>query len=569
LRRTGEFWSNFEYTPDRLISKQSAIRSIVIKGVAADLKIVQILSEMTDIWIGTDGASHENRSFVELHIMGIYKEEYQYHLVNIIEKHHSSGETIANWIASQFDYFNKLQRMLNILETFIYDIKGIVMDTTSENTGKYNGIAAILEKLRQEMFQSKFQKDCDPIIVKSCSDHVAQLCISEFRKRIVDILISMNLNDLLTSESSEKQFILFPMMNCFGNFIGKGDQKIALKSKILEYYKVKDCSINPINEVRYLSFCNLTENFVEYFDVIFEFIQKHQDAGLLTEVQQKYFKYLKNPLIRLSLKMFEMLSNKILKKIMKTGNITHSCNEYQEMLKDILKNIQQLKMYDFNQELDSTSFNNDLEKRYTQLNAKIIFNSLLDSTIFMLFKWDSNYIVPDKGIKNNFIVASNRQAERFISSIKQQLNKNRNMRLIVIISFCKLKNLNFKFSDFSLEMRVHMKQMGRNIYNNSITRKEFDGQKAIYYFQQLDESIVKKKGMDEIDEIKTFLIHEEFINSSESLTLAVMKRVLKVLHEEGYYSGKLSIGNKEEHVKLFRNEIMNIDFTEFKNLNKL
>jgi nucleoside-diphosphate-sugar epimerase len=133
-----------------------------------------------------------------------------------------------------------------------------------------------------------------------------------------------------------------------------------------------------------------------------------------------------------------MLSNKILKKIMKTGNITHSCNEYQEMLKDILKNIQQLKMYDFIQELDSNSFNNDLEKRYIQLNAKIIFNCLLDSTIFMLFKWDSNYIVPDKEIKNNFIVASNRQAERFISSIKQQLNKNRNMRLIVIISFYKI-----------------------------------------------------------------------------------------------------------------------------------
>jgi hypothetical protein len=65
--------------------------------------------------------------------------------------------------------------------------------------------------------------------------------------------------------------------------------------------------------VRYLSFCNLAENFVEYFDVIFKFIQKHQDARLITEVQQKYFKYLKNPLIKLALKMFEMLSNKILK----------------------------------------------------------------------------------------------------------------------------------------------------------------------------------------------------------------------------------------------------------------
>ena len=48
LLRTWEFWSNFEYAPDKIISKQSTIRLIVIKGVAADLKIVQILSEMTE-----------------------------------------------------------------------------------------------------------------------------------------------------------------------------------------------------------------------------------------------------------------------------------------------------------------------------------------------------------------------------------------------------------------------------------------------------------------------------------------------------------------------------------------
>jgi hypothetical protein len=47
--------------------------------------------------------------------------------------------------------------------------------------------------------------------------------------------------------------------------------------------------------------------------------------------------------------------------------------------------------------------------------------------------------------------------------------------------------------EFSLEMRIHKKQMGRNIYNISITRKEFDGQKVIYYLQQLEERIVKKK----------------------------------------------------------------------------
>eukprot|EP01080_Neovahlkampfia_damariscottae_P013225 gene13225-10189_t len=53
-----------------LISKQSAFRSLVIKGLAGDLKIAQISSEIKEIWIGCDGASYEDRSLVELHIMG-------------------------------------------------------------------------------------------------------------------------------------------------------------------------------------------------------------------------------------------------------------------------------------------------------------------------------------------------------------------------------------------------------------------------------------------------------------------------------------------------------------------
>ena len=48
-----------------------------------------------------------------------------------------------------------------------------------------------------------------------------------------------------------------------------------------------------------------------------------------------------------------------------------------------------------------------------------------------------------------------------------------------------------------------------------------------------------------------------------------MKEILKLLQNEGYYNGSLSIGNEEEYVKLFLNHIMNIDFTEYKCLNKL
>ena len=143
------------------------------------------------------------------------------------------------------------------------------------------------------------------------------------------------------------------------------------------------------------------------------------------------------------------------------------------------------------------------------------------------------------------------------------------MKLIVIINICKLKNLSFQFQDFTLEQKIQMKKYGRNLYNNSITRKELNDQKALLYFKELDENIEKKGKLDQLETIKSFLVHEELLDPTQSLTLAKMKEILKLLSNEGYYNGKLSIGNKEEHVKLFLNHIMNIDFTEYKRMNKL
>ena len=139
------------------------------------------------------------------------------------------------------------------------------------------------------------------------------------------------------------------------------------------------------------------------------------------------------------------------------------------------------------------------------------------------------------------------------------------MKLIVIISFCKLKNLSFQFKDFPLESRIQMKKHGRNLYNNSITRKELNDQKALLYFKELDENIEKKGKLDQLETIRSFLVHEELLNSTQTLTLTKMKEILKLLQNEGYYEGSLSIGNKGKiFVKLFLNEIMNIDFTNIR-----
>ena len=53
------------------------------------------------------------------------------------------------------------------------------------------------------------------------------------------------------------------------------------------------------------------------------------------------------------------------------------------------------------------------------------------------------------------------------------------------------------------------------------------------YFQELDENIEKKGKLDQLETIRSFLVHEELLNSTQALTLAKMKEILKLLQNEG------------------------------------
>ena len=80
------------------------------------------------IWIGTGGGSEEDRNFIELHVMGTLNGEYFNHFINLIEREHFTGREVASWIAEQFNFYSKLQKQLQISETYLYDVVGIVFD---------------------------------------------------------------------------------------------------------------------------------------------------------------------------------------------------------------------------------------------------------------------------------------------------------------------------------------------------------------------------------------------------------------------------------------------------------
>jgi hypothetical protein len=127
---------------------------------------------------------------------------------------------------------------------------------------------------------------------------------------------------------------------------------------------------------------------------------------------------------------------------------------------------------------------------------KQIFDYLTESITFMVNKWERNFL--DK-VENSdasfYVVGSNRDAERYISWMKQILDKNPNTHLIIIISKCKLRTLNFEFSELDLDLKEQLKHHGRNLYNNSITRGHLQPERVFNYFQELE--VKKEKAMSD------------------------------------------------------------------------
>jgi hypothetical protein len=87
----------------------------------------------------------------------------------------TTGAEIVEKIAYGLNIFAMWQQKLGLTKKFnLTNLTGICYDTTSENTGRYNGIGAKLEELRQECSMKLFGKGCDPLHDSKCIDHVTE-----------------------------------------------------------------------------------------------------------------------------------------------------------------------------------------------------------------------------------------------------------------------------------------------------------------------------------------------------------------------------------------------------------
>jgi hypothetical protein len=202
---------------------------------------------------------------------------------------------------------------------------------------------------------------------------------------------------------------------------------------------------------------------VNYEKSVDFFLKKNLMANNLLDAQKEYYKIYQDPLVRISLRFLTLLSKYIIKPIMKKGNATTSSLEYLNCIQKVLSDIEKLRQSNLEEESSSFKFSSPLEKEQFLVKSKTIFHFMLDGCLHILQKWDPQYIQKTKeNGKERFVICSNRQAERYISYIKQQLDKNANIRLVIIMSFCKLRYLNFSFCSFPKEWRSVLKKTRKN-----------------------------------------------------------------------------------------------------------
>jgi hypothetical protein len=147
--------------------------------------------------------------------------------------------------------------------------------------------------------------------------------------------------------------------------------------------------------------------------------------------------------------------------------------------------------------------------------------------------------------------------------MKQILNKNPNTRLIIIISKCKLRTLDFEFSELDSNLKKQLKFHGRNLYNNSITRGHLQPERVFNYFQELEVKKEKAVGDHKKSTIQNFLAQRNLLKDNETIKVVNMKEVLKKLKEKGIFTEKVVDTKRDGLLKLFFDRIILLDIPTF------
>jgi hypothetical protein len=533
----------------------TALRALCIKAVAADYKIAKWISEQSEIYLELDGGSESDRKFLEVSLQAIdTKGKISKQFLNLLENYGPShAQKAATFIYNSILGIARMQITMKMTKIVsLCDITGVVFDTTSENTGKLQGIYQQLEALRKEEWKKlRPNEPYVPMSCEKCCDHVSQLfgvwfiksCNEEFKK------IGAPYDKLVVNNVS----YIINLAQIYANLL-TDDTGNSIKTKIDQAVKTgkfkTKCtgSFEKCQTIRFVAVPNLFEKMIEFEEFIIPEFDDLQEAKRMTDPQDNAWTLWKtNPGVRMMAFLLVKLSNEFMKPMMEVGNKEHSFVKWREYLQKLLDSATKLKHSRCG---DLSIFMKKRFENFGITTGKRFYVLMSESITGVLRKWCLDIIESDGG--DRFIVCTNRESERYISIIKWALHKHPHIRHILILAYLKLQYCRFSFKwGIPSEFQIAFMQSGRNLYNNAKTHKEINTLKAEVYDQYLKIDLYKARAENIVGTIKTFILACGTVPSTEvktfSLTNKTMKDFLCKLKRHEIYSGKTNLTKVEYH----------------------
>lgn len=566
-------------------SVQTALRALVVKMTAADTIRANWVPKQKKIFLGQDGASAEGRHFIQSHLIGVNGQgNISIMFLTLFETYDgTSGEEIAMHIENIVNSIGILQRALGIQKIFtLLDINGLVFDTTSENTGKFSGVNAELEKRRKSLYD-QIVKSCPrekfpnyvPLLLISCCDHVAQLVLVHFFKNLEATLKKWDATECLNGDTC----ILQDMFDSFGNLLA-GEEGRHFKTKIREdihegLLKTKfQISFQRTDHTRYLSLPNLIEKFFEFEKQIIHHMEALLSANELKDAPKRYWLLWRtSPRIRVVAKLVVEAAREIMHPMMKVGNATHSWLEWKALLEKILTKAgdrKHARCLKFSEQIIG-EFPSDfrMDKTHIQNFSKDLNKDLGSAVIFILEKWYGD-IISSEGNEEKWIVATNRHGERFVGILKWCIDRSKHVRLVVICAYMMLRHCKFDFvHDIDKKLQYIYIKQGRELYNNAITRGEREAMQTDSRLKKLNIGIAKSSKMSRDDKILDFMKSCGFKVESRAgkgkktlktkkptLTVKIMQDFLAKLKRRRLYDGDVNRKTREKQLETIEQVLM-------------
>ena len=495
---------------DQPFCKTTVMKCLAIKAFSSDWKLVKWAAEQEVLFVGFDGGGTDERKFFEFHLIGICKKQ-------VTKMHLITKETITSTTGKELGelFVNEISRLIGfaikqkVKITTLLSIHGLTYDTTSENTGPYGGICAVVTSHRKFLWNQVQEKlpidqrsEYQDLIMCPCCDHVSMLFLVHWLKTLVEWCLQNGYARFVKGD----RMILLPMFESIGNLLAGPDGQL-LSAKIVK--DIKDGKMKSdftgtfqkFDKIRYLSLGNLLEKVFEFEDYINDFMAKSTLAKSLTQVQNDYWMMWKTePLQRGIAKLVVLAKRDYMAPMMKTGNHSHSLKVWQNMIKTKLEKATEMKHARCHKLADEVSnsfayLNLSPEKLSAMQTGLRSANRLLgEAIIFMIKKWYEDLLSVSTGPdgKDLWIVATNREAERYISILKYCLGLSPNISEVIINAYMRLRGMDFCFASEIPEKRyAWFIKKGTSLYNGKKTQLTIKLEKKVKTDAKLELDIQK------------------------------------------------------------------------------